>query len=114
MEKILSEGTAWPMDELDPEARLSDLEELIPFENYKGVTKNEDLLRKLVRKDITQGYGLVLPLYKVKRIPGVPMAPMNIVNQNTINEHGQIVGKNRLTRDQSYKRGSETSVNSMV
>ena len=54
------------------------------------------------------GYGLVLPLDKIKLIPGVLMAPMNIMNQNTINETWQIIGKDRLTHDQSYKWGSET------
>ena len=42
------------------------------------------------------------------------MAPMNITNQNTIDEHGRVVGKDRLTHDQSYKWSSETSVNSRV
>ena len=40
---------------------------------------------------------------------------MNIMNQNTIDEHGRIVGKDRLTHDQSYEwSGSGTSVNSRV
>ena len=102
------------MDELDPDSRLSDLEDVIAFGNHKGATKNEDLLKKLVEKDVKYGYGLVLPLDKIKLIPGVLMAPMNIMNQNTINETGQIIGKDRLTHDQSYKWGSETSVNSRV
>jgi hypothetical protein len=114
MKKILEEGSEWPMDELDPESRLSDLEDAIAFGNHKGATKNEVLLKKLVEKDVTHGYGLVLPLDKMKLIPGVLMAPMNIMNQNTINETGQIIGKDRLTHDQSYKWGSETSVNSRV
>eukprot|EP00804_Cyclotella_cryptica_P002677 CCRYP_009579-RA/>CCRYP_009579-RA protein AED:0.58 eAED:0.60 QI:0/0/0/1/0/0/2/0/151 len=37
---------------------------------------------------------------------------MNIQEQNTINELGEIVTKERLTHDQSYKWKSETSINS--
>ena len=37
---------------------------------------------------------------------------MNIMRQNTIDEHGRTIEKDRLTHDQSYKWGSGTSVNS--
>ena len=47
MKKVLKEGSEWPMDELDPEFRLSDLEDAIAFGNHKGATKNEDLLKKI-------------------------------------------------------------------
>ncbi len=42
------------------------------------------------------------------------MASMNIQRQNTIDEHGSIITKDRLTNDQSYKFKSGTSVNSRV
>ena len=66
------------------------MEDAITFGNHHGATKNTDLLKKLVGKDVTYGYGLVLPLDKMKLIPGVLMAPVNIMNQNTINKIGQI------------------------
>ena len=40
------------------------------------------------------------------------MAPMNIQRQDTIDEFGRIIPKDRLTHDQSYKWKSGTSVNS--
>ena len=57
---------------------------------------------------------IVLPLDKLKRIPGALLAPMNVMKQNSIDECGRIVEKDRLTHDQSYKWGSESSVNSRV
>ncbi len=42
------------------------------------------------------------------------MAPMNIMAQNTIDELGRIVPKDRLTHDQSWKWSSGTSINSHV
>jgi hypothetical protein len=42
------------------------------------------------------------------------MAPMNIMAQNTIDETGKIIQKDRLTHDQSWKWSSGTSVNSRV
>ena len=54
------------------------------------------------------------PSQKQQKIKDILIAPMNIQQQNTINEHGQIVPKNRLTHDQSFEWSSGTSVNSRV
>ncbi len=42
------------------------------------------------------------------------MVPMSIMAQNTIEELGQIVPKDRLTHDQSWKWSSGTSIDSQV
>ena len=39
---------------------------------------------------------------------------MNVMKQNSIDECGRVVEKDRLTLDQSYKWGSGASVNSRV
>ncbi len=114
LKSILDNGSIWPLEELSDELRAADLQEAIEFGNHKGATKQPELLRKLVLKDVTHGYGLVIPLSKLPRLPGALMAPMNIQRQNTIDEHGCIVTKDRLTHDQSYKFKSGTSVNSRV
>ena len=90
------------------------MKEALLFGNHKGANNNQELLQKLVEKDIVHGYGLVLPLDRLEEIPGVLVAPMNIMNQNTIDEHGKIMGKDRLTHNQSYEWGSGTSVNNRV
>ena len=100
--------------ELADNIRASDLEEALNFRNHRGAEKNPYLLRKLVEKDITYGFGLVLPLKKVRRIPGLLIAPTNIQKQNTINETDRIVQTYCLTHDQSYAWGSGTSMNSRL
>jgi hypothetical protein len=92
------------------------LELALAFGNHKGATNNPDLLEELVKKDVIHGYGIVLPLNKMTKIPGVVMAPMNISLQSTIDEESNIILKDRLTHDQSFcfKEGSNTSVNSHV
>ena len=114
MRDILLNGSDWPMEELNEEKRVADVKEALAFGNHKGASAKPELLQKLVSKDIKYGYALVVPLSKFERIPGALMAPMNIMNQNTIDECGRIIGKDRLTHDQSYKWGSGTSVNSRV
>ena len=80
------------------------MEEAISFGNHKGAKRNPVILRSLLEKDVTHRYGLVLPLSKFSRIPGILIAPMNIMTQNTIDEHGRIIEKDRLMHDQSYTR----------
>ena len=84
------------------------------FGNHKGASSKLDLLHKLVDKDVAHGYCLPLPLEKIESLPGVLMAPMNIMEQNTIDETGKIVPKDRLTHDQSYEWRAGASVNSRV
>ena len=79
------------------------MKEALSFVNHKGAVRNPIFPRKLIEKDFVHGYGLVLPLRKIDRIQGILLAPLNIMTQNTINEHRGIVEKYRLTHDQSYK-----------
>jgi len=114
MKQILTTGSSWPLDELDYSIRKQDLEEALTFGNHKGATQQPDLLHQLVCKDVTYGYALPLPLDAIRNIPGVLMAPMNIQRQNTIDESGQIVEKDRLTHDQSFVWEAGASVNRRV
>ena len=82
------------------------MKEALSFRNNKGAVRNTILLSKLIENDAIHGYGLFLPLSKIDRIPGVLLAPMNIMTQNTIDENRRIVEKYRLIHDQSYKWGS--------
>ena len=114
MRFILKNGSCWPLDDLPLSLRKKDLKEAMAFGNHKGAESNTGTLRELVKKDVIHGYGLVLPLDKLERIPGVLLAPMNMMKQNSIDECGRIVEKDRLTHDQSYEWGSGSSVNSRI
>ena len=114
MKSILTVGSYWPMAELSDELKRLDVEDDLSFGNHKGATEKPDLLRSLIEKDVTHGYGVVIPLDKILRDPGLLLSPMNTMKQNTIDEHGRICGKYRLTHNQIYKWISETSVNIRV
>jgi hypothetical protein len=73
-----------------------------------------DLLLQLMLKDVHFNYCLPLPLAKAEKIPNILIAPMNIQQQNTINEYGRIIPKDCQTQDQSFKWSSRTLVNSRV
>ena len=88
-ENILENGSAWPLEELEESKRETEIKEALSFGNHNSTVRNPKFLRKLIEKDVFHGYGLVLPLSNIDRIPGVLLAPMNIMTQNTINEHGE-------------------------
>ncbi len=115
MRAMLAHGLQWPTEPITKEDRAADLIEVLKFGNHKGTTTQPELLLKLVSGDIKHGYALPLPLGKIKRIPGICMAPLNIQPQWTINEHGEIIEKDRLTHDQSFEwEKSGYSVNSQT
>jgi hypothetical protein len=116
MKKILTEGSTWPLDEINEEEKAKDVREAMKFGNHKGAKEQLGKLRELTGNDVRHGYSLVLPLNKVDKLRGVVVAPMNIAAQNTIDEYGRIIKKDRLTHDQSFtfREGSGTSVNSRV
>ena len=80
--KYFRNGSAWPLEELEKSKRATNMKETLSFGNHKGAVRNPIFLRKLIEKDVVHGYGLVLPLRKIDRIPGVLLAPMNIMTQN--------------------------------
>ena len=114
LKDILSNGSDWQLEPISEEARQQDLREALDRGNHKGAQRKLDVLIELVSKDVEHGYGLVLPLRKLDSIPGSLLAPMNIAGQNTIDEFGRIIEKDRLTHDQSFEFSSGTSLNSRV
>ena len=110
---FLNDGSKWPLDEISKAERVKDLNEALTFGNHKGALAKPELLLKLIRMDVKYRYSVPIPLKSVKLIPGLEMASMNIMAQNTIDEFGQVIPKDCPSHDQSWKwKGSGTSVNS--
>ena len=90
---LLKVGSSWPLLEIADQQQLDDVNEALTFTNHKGANLNKDLLKTLIEEDINHGFILPLPLDKIKQIPGVLLAPLNIINQNTIAESGHTIKK---------------------
>jgi hypothetical protein len=114
MDRLLIEGSKWPLTELSKSDRISDLTNALQFGNHKGASQKPDLLKKLISDDIRYGYELVIPWGKISHLPNASVAPMNITKQFTLNAGGEIVDNERLTHDQSFKWQSGLSVNRRV
>ncbi len=85
LNEMLAHGSQWPTESITEEDRAADLIKALKFGNHKGATTKPELLLKLVSGDVKYGYALPPPLGKIKRIPGICMAPLNIEPQWTIN-----------------------------
>ncbi len=114
MEAFLLEGRKWPLVEISKNERQQDSVNALTFGNHKGALQKPVILKRLIAKEVEYGYSLCIPLSSVQSIPGLVMAPMNIMVQNTIDKFGRIIPKDRLTHNQSWKWSSGTSINSRV
>jgi hypothetical protein len=114
MEDFLTHGSKWLLVEISEEERVNNLNDALTFGNHKGTSAKPELLLKLISKDVKYGYSVPIPLDSVKLIPGLEMAPMNIMAQKMIDEFRPVIAEDQLTHDQSWKWFSGTSVNSRV
>ncbi len=114
MEQLLINWLHWLLEEISEEDRKADLHKALAFGNHKGAASKPELLKVLIIEDVRHGYGLVIPQEKVARIPNACLIPMNIMHQFTLDASGDIVEKEHLTHDQSFKWQSGTLVNSRV
>ena len=64
------------------------MKKALSFDIHKGAARNPIFLIKLIEKNVVHGYVLNITLRKIDRISDVLLAPMNILMQNTIDEHG--------------------------
>ena len=73
-----------------------------------------ELFKEMMNDDVIHGFSLVIPVEKVPLLKNALVAPMNIVDQFSINERGEIIQKKRLTHNQSFVFSSGTSLNNRV
>ena len=100
MRNILLHGSDWPLEPITEEQRAADVDEALSFGNHKGAQTWSNELADLVEKDVRFGYALPLPVRVAKALPGVLFAPMNIMDQNSIDDCGRIIEKTlRRRRD---------------
>jgi hypothetical protein len=96
MEAFLLEEGKWLLAEISKNERQQDLANALTFGNHKGASQKSVILKKLIARDVKYGYSLPIPLSSVQLIPGLKMEPMNIIEQNTIDEFGKMIQKTDL------------------
>jgi hypothetical protein len=99
----LSQGVDFVFtEEITKEVRVEELEANLKRRNHKLAQGQEEMLSKLLAKDVKHGFAV--PLYKgaVQSIPGAMVQPCGITSQFTPEPDGSRAVKKRLTHDMSF------------
>jgi hypothetical protein len=107
-------GFSMPLDPLQEVERATDVFDALGYGNHKSTQSNPTVVREMLDDEVRHGWQLVLPAESIPLIPGTIVSPLGLVEQITINEHGETTQKWRLIHDQSFQFQSGTSVNNRV
>jgi hypothetical protein len=113
MSRALSQGASFPLAELSPEDRNADIQFMLQYGNHKSAKTNSEIVTDLLKEDIERGFALPLPLQAIHSLTHkeISISPLGCQEQDTINELGEIIKKNRLTHDHSFPGPSGNSPN---
>ncbi len=112
----LRHGVSFPLKPIPETERRADLAAILARGNHKGAITHYQKLKSVLQDEVARGWQLIIPKHAVTNIPQAVIAPLNIVEQDTINEQGEIIPKNRITHDQSFNviPNTHRSVNDRV
>ena len=103
------------MSEISNEDAHQDLLQGIRRGNHKGATNQPKVLESLITKDVHHAFALPITIDTATKIKGARWAPLNIIDQWTIDAKGNRTPKHRLTHDQSFDGlTSGVSINDQV
>jgi len=114
--EYLTNGVEHPLRPISEVECLHDLSRMLKYGNHKSANKEKSRLLSMLQDKVHRMWQLPLPLKALPRIPRGVLAPLGMVQQDSINERGEIVDKWRLTHDQMYEivPGANRSVNHRV
>ena len=112
----LTTGVEHPLRPIPEDERLEDVKENLARGNHLSARRNEAQLLSMLQKEVQKGWQLILPREAALLIRNAILGPLGLVEQDSINELGEIISKYRLTHDQSYNvvPGTRRSVNDRV
>jgi hypothetical protein len=111
MKTLLQSGSKFPASPPNESDRKAAIQAAIQRGNHKGAIAHPEKLEKLVRTEVHFGWAMPLPIAIAHQIPGLIISPLNIVEQDTINEKGEIIKKLRLTHDHSFNHFPNLAIN---
>ena len=93
LRRHLTQGIVFPWSPVSNTIRKLDLATSLQFGDHKGVQKFPAAYTDLNTSDILNGYSIPIPKSELVDIPGALSCPMNVIEQHTISETGEIVDK---------------------
>jgi len=109
-------GADFALENLSEDERVRHNILLAARGNHKGATVNADYMWQILQAEVSKGWLLVLPLDSHQIIPGALLGPVGLVFQNSIDEVGNPITKERPTHDLSFNPIPDvvTSLNARV
>ena len=112
---ILENGVNFDLEELEEDMRIADLIEAYKRGNHKSAKNMKEILSKALKKEVDQGWMMILPEECYNEVPGLILNPMGVATHLGVTDTGEFVPKNRVTHDLSFPgKISGSSVNSRV
>ena len=92
------------------------LEHSIKQGNHKSALSNKHrpTVTKLMTQDVELGYGVPLTLEALHKMKQAKVVPIGCQDQLTIDKHGHVIPKKRVTYDLSFNRKGGKSINQRV
>jgi hypothetical protein len=115
IQKIMREGSLWPLEPISKEERIAKNNEFITRGNHISAEKYLQEYEIIVLSEVSQGWMLPLPLNYINELVNGELAPLGI-DDKVWSElpNGLCKTKFRLTHDQSFEASRGRSVNSRV
>jgi hypothetical protein len=110
----LTEGSNWPLQDIDEKSRNQKNLEFIARGNHKSAIKHEDTISDILLKDVAQGWMIPFPIKYITDIKDAEVAPIGIAEQWQPNSDGSRSIKYRLTHGQSFEASIGISVNGRI
>jgi hypothetical protein len=109
-------GIDYPAREIDEETRKEDLLNQLQKGNHKSALdpSAKEHVAKAMISDIELGYGIPITIECIKQLKHAEVYPVGLQHQQTINEHGKIIPKKRISHDLSNRRETGRSINQRV
>ena len=109
-------GIDYPAKDLPEPVRRQDLIEQIEKGNHKSALHKDARAHvdKAMHSDIELGYGIPITIECIKKLKHAEVYPIGLQHQLTIDEHGNIIPKKRISHDLSNKRDTGRSINQRV
>ena len=110
-------GIEYPFaKEITEETRKTQLQANMERGNHKSALREGERqhVSKLMRSDVENGYAIPITPDGVRSLKDAEVYPVGLQDQHTIDDHGNIIPKKRVTHDLSHNRSTGESVNQRV
>jgi len=113
VQRWLTVGVDYPLEPITADERMIDLQANLERGNHQSALYNHERLVNMLTDEVQRGWQLLLPKAAVLEIKHAVLAPLGLVEQDSINEFGEVIPKWRLIHDQSFNviKGTRRSVN---